>query len=34
MSIAVLRTFVDKRKEENEALVDKRNTSHEKKQTK
>ena len=30
MSIAVLRTFVAKRKEEHEALVDKRNTSHEK----
>jgi hypothetical protein len=28
MSIAVLRTFVAKRKEEHEALVDKRNTSH------
>lgn len=30
MSIAVLRTFVAKRKEEHEALVDKRNTSHKK----
>ena len=30
MSIAVLRTFVAKRKEEHEALVDKRNTSLEK----
>ncbi|ONM10620.1 probable tRNA (guanine(26)-N(2))-dimethyltransferase 1 [Zea mays] len=28
MSIAVLRTFIAKRKEEHEALVDKRNTSH------
>jgi len=30
MSIAVLRTFVAKCKEEHESLVDKRNTSHEK----
>jgi len=34
MSIAVLTTFVAKRKEEHEALVDKRNTSHEKKKNK